>query len=399
MQSTTNQATPLANNNSATPLANNQVMLLANPDALFGANNNQAMLLANPDTLLGVNNNQAASAADPHMATRLAVYTAQNIANAQTAAELAGAQSEALDETWGNSITPQQMYGARNLSGSFSAAGKPPLSPRAALSPRPGIMMEQEQNCLEIRSIVSELRQEKKRAEEQRMESERQLARVRETMKKLENFALDTVRENGEHKERLAAKEAEILELNATLRDSQEQVAIYHHSLVGNASGELQEKEVKLESAEERANEFDESTVWQTCKDSKDSPWAPCGLPATGNFDAFTPVGGLSTPPGVSKIQAPTSSHIEERYDSRMTKVETDVNQILMMVSNLQKTIENSASAQASPQTQKTTSPATPETVIKIVPQDWMPEARELPYPCITGKGRPIPISPPVEKR
>jgi hypothetical protein len=142
----------------------------------------------------------------------------------------------------------------------------------------------------------------------------------------------------------------------------------------------LQEKEVKLESAEERANEFDESTVWQTCKDS---PWAPCGLPATGNFDAFTPVGGLSTPPGVSKIQAPTSSHIEERYDSRMTKVETDVNQILMMVSNLQKTIENSASAQASPQTQKTTSPATPETVIKIVPQDWMPEARELPYPCM----------------
>ena len=173
------------------------------------------------------------------------MYTAQNIANAQTAAELAGAQSEALDETWGNSITPQQMYGARNLSGSFSAAGKPPLSPKAALSPRQGIMMEQEQNCLEIRSIVSELRQEKKRAEEQRMESERQLARVRETMKKLENFALDTVRENGEHKERLAAKEAEILDLNATIRDFQERIAIYQYSLVENASGELRELEVK----------------------------------------------------------------------------------------------------------------------------------------------------------
>ena len=152
MQSTTNQATLLANNH-ATPLADIQATPLAN---------NSATPLANPDTLLGAKNNQAARAADPHMATRLAVYTAQNIANAQTAAELAGAQSEALDETWGNSITPQQMYGARNLSGSFSAAGKPPLSPRAAVSPRPGIMMEQEQNCLEIRSIVSELRQEKK---------------------------------------------------------------------------------------------------------------------------------------------------------------------------------------------------------------------------------------------
>ena len=109
-------------------------------------------------------------------------------------------------------------------------------------------MMEQEQNCLEIRSIVSELLQkkeqlerEKKRAEGQRMESECQLARVQETMKKLENFARDTVRENGEHKERLAAKEAEISELNATFRDFQEQVAIYQHSLVGNASGELRE--------------------------------------------------------------------------------------------------------------------------------------------------------------
>ena len=85
-------------------------------------------------------------------------------------------------------------------------------------------------------------------------------------------------------------------------------------------------------------------------------------------------------PPGVSKIQAPTPSPIEERYDSRMTKVETDVNQILMMVSNLQKTLENSASAQVSPQTQKTASPATPDTVIKIVHRDWTPEAREPPY-------------------
>ena len=89
--------------------------------------------------------------------TGVAVKKVCTVCAVQTAAELAGAQSEALDETWGNSITPQQMYGARNLSGSFSAAGKPPLSPRAALSPRPGIMMEQEQNCLEIRSIVSEL--------------------------------------------------------------------------------------------------------------------------------------------------------------------------------------------------------------------------------------------------
>ena len=143
MQSTTNQATPLANNH-ATPLADNQATPLANnPDTLSGttqATTNQATPLANQatDTLLGAKNNQAARAADPHMATRLAVYTAQNIANAQTAAELAGAQSEALDETWGNSITPQQMYGARNLSGSFSAAGKLPLS---AVLPRP------EQRC------------------------------------------------------------------------------------------------------------------------------------------------------------------------------------------------------------------------------------------------------------
>ena len=91
------------------------------------------------------------------------------VSNLQKTIELARAQSEALDETWGNSITPQHMYGARNLSGSFSAAGKPPLSPRAAVSPRPDIMMAQEQNCFEIRSIVSELRLEKKRAEEQRM--------------------------------------------------------------------------------------------------------------------------------------------------------------------------------------------------------------------------------------
>ena len=46
-------------------------------------------------------------------------------------------------------------------------------------------------------------------------------------MKALENFAQDTVRENSAHKERLAAKEEEISELNATFRDFQEQVVIY----------------------------------------------------------------------------------------------------------------------------------------------------------------------------
>ena len=161
MQATTNQATPLANNND-TPLANNQAMQLANnQDTLPGA------------TPLDANNNQAARAADPLMATILAVYTAQNITNAQSAAELAGAQSEALDATWGNRVTPQQMYRARNLSESFSAARKPPLSPRAdimkpPLSPRTDFMKEQEQNCSEIRSIVSDLRQKKEELEREK---------------------------------------------------------------------------------------------------------------------------------------------------------------------------------------------------------------------------------------
>ena len=127
-------------------------------------------------------------------------------------------------------------------------------------------------------------------------------------MKALENFARDTVRENSEHKEQLVAKEAEISELNATFRDFQEQITIYPYSLVENASGDLREPEVKLGSTEERAKEFDESTVWQTCKDS---PWAQCGLPATGDFGAVTPACGLLTTPGVSKIQAPTPSTIE----------------------------------------------------------------------------------------
>ena len=83
-----------------------------------------------------------------------------------------------------------------------------------------------------------------------------------------------------------------------------------------------------------------------------------------------------------------------------MTKVKTDVNQILMMLSNLQKTLENSASAQASQQTQKTASPATPDTVIKVVHRDWTPKAdRELEYmerepTYITPRGEKVTLAP-----
>ena len=64
-------------------------------------------------------------------------------------------------------------------------------------------------------------------------------------MTTLENFARGTVRENSEHKKQMVAKEAEILDLNATIRDFQERIAIYQYSLVENASGELRELEVK----------------------------------------------------------------------------------------------------------------------------------------------------------
>ena len=116
MQATIYQATPLADNNNqpeATPLAYNRATSLAD---------NLAMLLAE-------NNSQAARAAETHMATLLAVYTAQNNTNAQSAAELEGAQSEAFNATWGTRATPQQTpNGARNLSGSFSAASTEGMS-------------------------------------------------------------------------------------------------------------------------------------------------------------------------------------------------------------------------------------------------------------------------------
>jgi hypothetical protein len=112
MQATTNQATPLANH--ATPLADNQATLLANnPDTLSGA------------TPLAVNNNQAARAANPHMAT-LAVYTAQNNTNAQSAAALAGAQSAAHGKP--EPLRSRRMGRPSNLLGSFSAAAEEGMS-------------------------------------------------------------------------------------------------------------------------------------------------------------------------------------------------------------------------------------------------------------------------------
>ena len=148
MQATTNQAMPLADNQ-ATPLADNRALPLAD----------------NRATPLAENNSQAARAADTHMAMLLAVYTAQNNTNAKSAAELVGAQSEALDATWGNRATPQQMNGARNLSESFSAA-KP--SQKQPLSPRVEVMMEQEQNCSQIDSIVLELRKKGETLEDEK---------------------------------------------------------------------------------------------------------------------------------------------------------------------------------------------------------------------------------------
>jgi hypothetical protein len=71
-----------------------------------------------------------------------------------------------------------------------------------------------------------------------------------------------------------------------------------------------------------------------------------------------------------------------------------------MMVSNLQKTLENSASAQASPQTQTTVSPATPDTVIKVVNREWKPEEdRGVAYmerapTYITPRGEKVTLAP-----
>ena len=98
---------------------------------------------------------------------------------------------------------------ARKLSESFSKAtsprGKPPRSPR------PEIMEEQEQNCLEISNIVSELsdRAEKLEYEKKRIASERDEAvnkfdQLRMTLNHLELFAEDTVRENKAQQEMIA---------------------------------------------------------------------------------------------------------------------------------------------------------------------------------------------------
>ena len=112
MQATTNQATPLANH--ATPLADNHgyascVHRQQSGHAVRGHGNN----------------NQAARAANPHMAT-LAVYTAQNNTNAQSAAALAGAQSAAHGKP--EPLRSRRMGRPSNLLGSFSAAAAEGMS-------------------------------------------------------------------------------------------------------------------------------------------------------------------------------------------------------------------------------------------------------------------------------
>ena len=209
MQATTNQAMPLADNR-ATPLADNRATPLAD---------NRAMPLAE-------NNSQAARAADTHMAMLLAVYTAQNNTNAKSAAELVGAQSEALDATWGNRATPQQMNGARNLSESFSAAKQ-----SQKLSTRVEIMMEQEQNCSKIASMMSELRDrgekledEKRRIKHERDEAVNKFHQLQMTLRSLESFAEDTVRENKAQQEKIAERDSHIMILSETCRDIQKQL-------------------------------------------------------------------------------------------------------------------------------------------------------------------------------
>jgi hypothetical protein len=72
------------------------------------------------------------------------------------------------------------------------------------------------------------------------------------------------------------------------------------------------------------------------------------------------------------------------------------------MVSNLQKTFENSASTQASltRKTQTTTSPAKPDTVIKVVRRDWVCEeereiaAMERAPTYITPRGEKVTLAP-----
>jgi hypothetical protein len=93
----------------------------------------------------------------------------------------------------------------RKLSESFSNATSPRATPsqKPPLSPRVEIMVEQEQNCSEIRNIVSELRDraekleyEKRRIARERDEAVNKFNQLRMTLSQLELFAEDTVREN-----------------------------------------------------------------------------------------------------------------------------------------------------------------------------------------------------------
>ena len=95
----------------------------------------------------------------------------------------------------------------RKLSESFSNATSPrvtvTLSQKQPLSPKVEIMVEQEQNCSEIRNIVSELRDraekleyEKRRIARERDEAVNKFNQLRMTLNQLELFAEDTVREN-----------------------------------------------------------------------------------------------------------------------------------------------------------------------------------------------------------
>jgi hypothetical protein len=195
--------------------------------------------------------------------------------------------------------TPYQAEVARKLSGSFSeAAGKPPLSPRVM------IMMEQSteiiMQMLEIRNRGETLEDEKREMERQRDEAVNKFDRLQATLRSLESFAEDKVRENKAQQEKIAERDSHIMILSETCRDVQEQLAELQDSQIeaevygNNVRANMQAQQLKREEA------MEDSTVYQSFEAPHEAVWPVCGVPEAATFGTLTPVYGMTTPPGVT---------------------------------------------------------------------------------------------------